>query len=222
MTMLDDDRLASLLARAGDAFEVPASGAAEILARAAGPRPGGGRRRGDTRYRRGVARRHGRRRGDAATRAATRRRRSAAGGCGALAALADRHRVLAAAACIVVALIVAGTVGALVRTTSARTPHLGTAADDPCRTAAGERRRPSPSEALRRRVALQPQQRRAVRCQRRQRGRQGCDGGAAADRGHHAHDDAVPAPTPSASPAKIEQTGTLGLSVGRGTHLAGP
>ncbi len=36
MTMLDDDRLASLLARAGAAFEVPASGADDILARAAG------------------------------------------------------------------------------------------------------------------------------------------------------------------------------------------
>ena len=36
MTMLDDDRLASLLARAGDAFEVPAAGPADILARAAG------------------------------------------------------------------------------------------------------------------------------------------------------------------------------------------
>ena len=36
MTMLDDDRLASLFARAGSAFEVPVTGADDILARAAG------------------------------------------------------------------------------------------------------------------------------------------------------------------------------------------
>jgi len=36
MTMLDDDRLASLFARAGAAFEVPATGAGDIVARAAG------------------------------------------------------------------------------------------------------------------------------------------------------------------------------------------
>ncbi|HXY28014.1 MAG TPA: hypothetical protein VEH82_07005, partial [Acidimicrobiales bacterium] len=39
MTMLDDDRLAALLTSAGAAFEVPASGIDDILARAAG-RPG--------------------------------------------------------------------------------------------------------------------------------------------------------------------------------------
>ncbi len=42
MTMLDDDRLASLLARAGEAFEVPADGPGDILARAAGRGPGTG------------------------------------------------------------------------------------------------------------------------------------------------------------------------------------
>ena len=36
MTMLDDDRLASLFARAGAAFEVPATGPEDILDRAAG------------------------------------------------------------------------------------------------------------------------------------------------------------------------------------------
>ncbi len=39
MTMLDDDRLATLLARAGAAFEVPATGADDIVARAAGSIP---------------------------------------------------------------------------------------------------------------------------------------------------------------------------------------
>ncbi len=36
MTMLDDDQLASLFARAGETFDVPASGAADIVARATG------------------------------------------------------------------------------------------------------------------------------------------------------------------------------------------
>ena len=36
MTMLDDDQLASLFVRAGEAFDVPASGAADIVARATG------------------------------------------------------------------------------------------------------------------------------------------------------------------------------------------
>ena len=42
MTMLDDDRLASLLAHAADAFEVPASGVEDILTRASGPARDGG------------------------------------------------------------------------------------------------------------------------------------------------------------------------------------
>ena len=36
MTMLDDDRLASLFARAGASFDVPATGPDDIVARAAG------------------------------------------------------------------------------------------------------------------------------------------------------------------------------------------
>ena len=39
MTMLDDDRLASLFARAGAAFEVPVTGPDDILARAVGRPP---------------------------------------------------------------------------------------------------------------------------------------------------------------------------------------
>ena len=37
MTMLDDNTVASLLTRAGEAFEVPATGEADIVARALGP-----------------------------------------------------------------------------------------------------------------------------------------------------------------------------------------
>ena len=36
MTMLDDDRLASLFARAAEAFEVPVTGPDDIVARASG------------------------------------------------------------------------------------------------------------------------------------------------------------------------------------------
>ena len=46
MTMLDDDQLASLFVRAGEAFDVPASGAADIVARATGAVARGCRRRG--------------------------------------------------------------------------------------------------------------------------------------------------------------------------------
>jgi Domain of unknown function (DUF4349) len=102
MTMLDDDRLASLLARAGDAFDVPASGAADIVARAARPTqdPDGDEAEGDPTG--------GPRTDVTAPVRAGRGRRSVA--------FAARHRVLSAAACLVVALVVAGTVGALVRT----------------------------------------------------------------------------------------------------------
>ena len=119
MTMLDDDRLASLLARAGDAFEVPASGAEAILARAAGPAraPGATEVAGD-----GDGEGADDGSGDAGTDVPAPLRM---GRVRHLTALADRHRILSAAACLVVALIVAGTVGALVRTTSTPTLRSG-------------------------------------------------------------------------------------------------
>jgi hypothetical protein len=180
MTMLDDDRLASLFARAGAAFEVPASGADDILARAAGTGRsvgdgGGGGGIGDegapdepTAIRDGRVRR--------------------------LVATAGRHRVISAAACIVVALVVAGTVGALVRSPSGptltsslpRTGLVAPVAGGSSRTAA-----PLPSNGAQ----------------------------------HAASTPAVTTPTPTSpslpsgavgQPSKIEQTGALGLSVGRG------
>ena len=102
MTMLDDDRLASLLAGAADAFDVPASGAADIVARA-----GGTAQDPD---------------GDEAETDGTRQPRTDVPGpvrdgrVRRSVAFVARHRVLSAAACLVVALVVAGTVGALVRT----------------------------------------------------------------------------------------------------------
>ena len=194
MTMLDDDRLASLFAHAGDAFEVPASGVEDILARAAGPardaEAGGPARRpppgpvGEPAgpVRDGRARR--------------------------LVALAGRHRVLSAAACIVVALVVAGTVGALVRAPSGptmtsglpRTTHAAPSAPaggvtttvptgSRPRSAPTRLRRPRPRRAPRRATSA-PSAAAGRRSPRRPRPR--CRA------------------APSASPAKIEQTGTLG------------
>ena len=93
MTMLDDDRLAELFGRAAEAFEVPETGIDEILARAeAGPVDE------DTEDGAGSA---------AGPDELARRRR--------LVAVAGRHRVLSVAAVVVVALIVAGTIGAITR-----------------------------------------------------------------------------------------------------------
>ena len=117
MTMLDDDRLSSLLGTAGAAFEVPESGPDDILARAlgspsdalAGADDGKDDEAGD--------------RGDGTGPGGTapapglrphRARRVVAG--------ARRHRLLSVAACVVVLLLVAGTIGALVSGPTARPP----------------------------------------------------------------------------------------------------
>jgi len=116
MTMLDDDRLASLLGRAGAAFEVPPSGVEAILARAAGPTRGAGGADGahDTA---GGAPGDGDAQGDGdglpdpAERGRVRR----------VVVLAGRHRLLSAAACIVLVLAVAGTVVGIGRAPSGPT-----------------------------------------------------------------------------------------------------
>ncbi len=201
MTMLDDDRLASLIAHAGNAFEVPATGAQDVLARAArpaqGPEPEGAEdAAGDT--------------GGPGTGLPDAVRD---GRVHRFVALAGRHRVLSAAACIVVALAVAGTVGALLRTQSSPTltaeaprathgPPLAPAGGVTTTVPQGlatpgntqfKAAAPSPSNA---------------------------SGGVASGT---AGGPAVTTPSaPSLpndavnQPAKIEQTGTLGLSVGRG------
>jgi hypothetical protein len=107
MTMLDDDRLAALFDRAAAAFEVPASGAERILARAAGVT-------GDAPEPAGV--RHGSLDADADDEgvddvATARRGRRAV-------AVARRHPLVSVAACLVVALIVTGVIGAAVRAPS--------------------------------------------------------------------------------------------------------
>ena len=199
MTMLDDDRLASLLAHAGDAFEVPASGVGDILARAAGPArdaeadatAGGTAGAGGeppAPVRDGRARR--------------------------LVALAGRHRVLSAAACIVVALVVAGTVGALVRAPSGPTLTSGlprtTQTAPPAAAGSVTTTVPNGLAAPFGPDALAPSS---------------ASKGAASGTSAQSATGGTAVTTPTApslpggavgQPAKIEQTGTLGLAVGRG------
>ena len=105
MTMLDDDRLDALFGRAGAAFDVPASGPDDILARAAGrPQPGA---RGEEDAGEEDA---GEEALDGTTTRPGRLRR--------LSGLAGRHRVLSVAACIVVLVVLAGAVGAVARSTA--------------------------------------------------------------------------------------------------------
>ncbi|MGO9855730.1 MAG: DUF4349 domain-containing protein [Acidimicrobiales bacterium] len=106
MTMLDDDRLATLLARAGAAFEVPATGADDIVARAAGSIPGAAGGDGTD---------GGGSEADAGDGAAVVPVPARDGRVQRLVAVAGRHRVLSVAACVVVALVIAGGVAALVR-----------------------------------------------------------------------------------------------------------
>jgi Domain of unknown function (DUF4349) len=102
MTMLDDDQLASLFARAGEAFDVPTSGAAEIMARATGGAGAAGDAPSDA----------------AEGEAPDELEPARAGRARRLAATVGRHRVPAVAACLVLVLVVAGAVGALTRSTA--------------------------------------------------------------------------------------------------------
>ena len=117
MTMLDDDQLAFLFARAGEAFDVPASGAADIVARADGA-AGAVARRADTESDEDAPSEAT----DAAGEAPAEPEAAPAGRARRLAATAARHRVLSVAACLLLVLVVAGTVGALTR--SGSTPSL--------------------------------------------------------------------------------------------------
>ncbi len=208
MTMLDDDRLVSLLANAGAAFEVPATGPDDILALALGPAAADERV-----HDAGGA-------GDAAGTTAGETDEAAAprGADGAretrrVVAVARRHRVLSVAACLVVVLLAAGTVGALASgpstrprlSTTAPPPRHGAAANAPVTTTTGpalEHNSATPSQGLAA-APFAPTN----------------PPGAGTTTG------ATPSTTPGATavpkgavgqPAKIEQTGTLGLTVGHG------
>ncbi len=98
MTMLDDDRLTSLLAGAAATFEVPDTGAADILERAERPGP----RDDDA---------HDHPDDDPALPGAP----DTPGRVHRLVRVAGRHRVLSVAAALVVLLVLAGAVGSSVR-----------------------------------------------------------------------------------------------------------
>jgi hypothetical protein len=205
MTMLDDGRLASLLARAGAAFDVPGTGVDDILARAAGRVAGGG----DTEGTDGAdgPSGEGAGTGDGAPGLPA---PEDEGRVHRLVVVAARHRTLAVAACVVVALAIAGTVGALVRSPSGPTvtsglAHLprGLAAPSPQTTTTIPH---GPSGGASSKLST------------------GAPGtfGTSNSQGSTA---APPVTTPTAptlpggavgQSAKIEQTGTLGLAVGRG------
>ncbi len=199
MTMLDDDRLASLLGAAGDAFEVPTSGVEDIVSRAAGPARDG--EDDDTA-------------GDAAEVVAGLAGPVRDGRVHRLVALAGRHRVLSAAACVVVALVVAGTIGAIVRGPSA--PTLTSVLPRTAQTAP-----PAPAAGVTTTVphgAAAPFGANVPAPSALSKG--ATAGGTPQDA---SGGTAVTTPTaPSlpggavGQPAKIEQTGTLGLAVGRG------
>ncbi len=124
MTMLDDDRLSSLFGEAGAAFEVPSTGPEDILARALGSPS-------DARVGAGVGAGDGPAMGPAMgpataqmigapTKAKQPPLPSHPLGQRRVVDVARRHRVLSVAACIVVLLLAAGSVGAFV---SGPSPH---------------------------------------------------------------------------------------------------
>ena len=138
MTMLDDDRLASLLADAAATFEVPATGADDILARAAGRVATAADGDGDATSRRG------------------RRTMTAAaiGGPPRQGACASPDRPwraatgsLSIAACLVVLLVLAGAVGALVRSPAHPTITAAPIAHRAAKAPASRRARRRPPRA---------------------------------------------------------------------------
>jgi hypothetical protein len=199
MTMLDDDRLAELFGRAAETFEVPGSGTDEILARA----ERGHARDGANTDESGD--------GDAEDDAEASERPDELAGRR-LAAVAGRHRILSVAALIVVALIVAGTIGAIVRSPSSPTvtslrlgPEKGTPAGGGARPPAATTTLPSDSHATGG-VTFGAS------------GAKGAPGASGSSAGTSTQAPNAPALPPGAvgQSAKIEQTGTLDLAVKKG------
>ncbi len=218
MTMLDDDVLASLFARAGASFEVPESGPADILARAAGParvvvtpEPDDAGDAVDA-----VPEPNGTGDGDGAAPSVS-LAEARTGRSRRVLATARRHRLLSVAAGIVVVLFVAGTIGALVQSTSgpnltsalskapapARAPHAAAPASGTGTGASGTAgpARVSPGSEL----GLAPSSSNGT-----------ANGSPSSGSGPAVTVPTTPPSLPSGAvgqPAKIEQTGTLGLTV---------
>ncbi len=184
MTMLDDDRLAALLARAGESFDVPPSGAHDLLARAvADPRPDEEGPVDDP-------------------------PESGQNTLGRFVQVVGRHRVLSVAACVVLAFAVAGSIGALVSSPSRPGGTSNLAAKLPGRTLTPT----APHKAGPQHAVTTPPF--------------GLLAPGSPNRSpSHSPVVTTPTTTPSAPTlpsgavnqnAKIEQTGSLGISVGRG------
>ena len=195
MTMLDDDRLSSLLAGAAATFETPVTGPDDILERALGRVPGDGDEQVDD--------------GGASPGAPGGRRR--------LLGLASRHRALSIAAAIVVLLVLAGVVGSLVRSPAHPTVSAGpahTPATLPARSAPASTTTTTPSFS----ANGAPQASAAAPFSASASG--GASGGASKQLQHNTA-PTTPATAPGlpndavGQPAKIEQTGSLTLTVAR-------
>jgi Domain of unknown function (DUF4349) len=195
MTMLDDDRLSSLLAGAAATFEAPATGPDDILERALGGDREDGPEDGDERVDDDEA------------------RTEASGRVHRLSGLASRHRTLSVAAAIVVLLVLAGVVGNLVRS-----PVRPTASAGPVHPTVSRPARAAPASTTTTTPALSarglPQASAAAPFS--------ANGSSGASKGVQ-HDTAPTTPAnapglPSGAvgqSAKIEQTGSLGLTVAR-------
>jgi hypothetical protein len=216
VTVLDDDRLAELFGQAAGAFEVPETGIEEIVARAErGPARDGagpdGPGNGDTTDGAEGAEDVG-----AADELGRRRR---------LVARAGRHRILSVAAVVVVALVVAGTIGAIGRSPSNQTVTALRSGNGKGAVAGSGAKAPATGTTL-----PSPQAAGGLRF-----GASGSSAGAPdASNGSSAgtqSQNAPPLPQGSVGQsAKIEQTGTLDLAVKKGalartmtglTNLAG-
>jgi hypothetical protein len=212
MTMLDDDQLASLFARAGEAFDVPASGAADIVARATGAAgavaatadgEGGDDAPTDS--------------PDSEGEAPAEVEDARAGRARRLAATAGRHRVLSVAACLLLVLVVAGTVGALTRSSS--TPSLSA-------SAAHTGRSPGPAPGPPVATTTVPPNASGSASPQFKAAAPSASAANGSDAQLGTSTPAVTVPGPPAAPSlpsgsvgqssKIEQTGSLGLAVRKG------
>jgi hypothetical protein len=204
MTMLDDDRLASLFAQAGAAFDAPKRGAADILDRAAGTSAATGVTAQDDVAPPGAAGEVDRSQGAGALRRLNR--------------TARQHRVLSVAAFVLVVIVVAGSIGALARSTT-KAPVTS--------SLAGPARAVPPLRAAT--TTVPPRASNGTHSPTAQsKGVLGAPApsfgiaGGATSAGPSSGSGSTPASTTPSLPsgavgqsAKIEQTGTLGLMVGR-------
>jgi Domain of unknown function (DUF4349) len=208
MTMLDDDRLASLLGAAGEAFEVPTAGPADILARARVPADTTGGDVMDMAASDDGAEPDDESKDDRAEAVAGSPRRARR-----LVAVARRHRALSAAACIAV-LLGAAAAGAVLSTPTARSP-LTTALAPPTR------HEPPPSASAGATTTTPEFSASGINAGAGTASRNTA-AGPSPDSLQRAKNSGA-APTASAIPkgsvgqsSKIEQTGTLSLTVARG------